>query len=195
MNRRVRKTISSAIACTRRLALACLVACVANGALADAEAPVLSGSQIQAAFLYNFARFVEWPAGTFRAKGSPLMIGILGESAISAELEVIVQGRRINGRPILVKNVATPDEARAVQILFVAVTQEERYAALQGDIRDAPVLTVGESPGFARTGGAIVFVQHEGKLRFEIDAAAVDATRLKVSGELQKLATVVRRAP
>jgi hypothetical protein len=171
-----------------------LLALAAGDAVAS-DPPVLSGTQIQAAFIYNFTKFVEWPAHAFANRTQPIVIGILGTSPLTDELTTIVEGRKVNGRPILVRTVADGEDLEPAQVLFVGAAEDARFAALQPLLDQAPILTVGESEGFAAAGGAFRFVQHEDKLRFEINMASVEQSGLKVSGELQKLAIAVRRAP
>lgn len=155
----------------------------------------ITESQIKAAFLYNFTKFIEWPVETFVDDGNPIVIGILGESPLTADLEAIVAGRTVNGRAILVKMVQSPSDIKATQMLFVREAQDEQFGALQTFIRDSAVLTVGESRTFAAAGGAILFVQLDGKLRFEINMTSAEAAHLKVSAELQKLAASINRTP
>jgi hypothetical protein len=165
------------------------------GSAFGAEPPVLSSTQIQAAFVYNFTKFVEWPAQTFRSRTQPLVIGVLGEGPLAAELATIVEGRTVNGRPIVVRSISADGDIGTTQLLFVGETQDERFAAIEVGIREMPILTVGESPEFAAAGGAFRFLEQDGKLRFEINMTAVEHSGLKVSGQLQKLATSLRRSP
>jgi hypothetical protein len=173
-----------------------LCALFAFGQAASAEdEQLIKETEIKAAFIYNFTKFVEWPAASFPGKGEPIVIGILGETPLAAELGVIVEGRKVNGRPIVVTDVRTVDEVAPVQMLFVSATEDEQFRALAPAISTNALLTVGESPAFAAAEGAIVFVRVNGKLRFEINMTAAERAGLKVSGELQKLAAAVQRAP
>jgi hypothetical protein len=158
------------------------------------KAEAVNEQQIKAAFLYNFTRFVEWPERAFAAQ-EPLVIGIVGEDALTTDLQSIVAGRRVNGRAIVVRDVEGPSDAAAAQVLFVSATDEARFDALRDALADRAVLTVGESSEFADTGAVIVFVERAGKVRFEINMAAAERAHVKVSAELQKLATVVRSTP
>lgn len=160
-----------------------------------AAAQIVSGSQIKAAFLYNFTRFVEWPEHAFGNRADPIVIGVLGDESIVTDLRALVAGRKVNGRSIAVRSVATADEAADAQVLFVATGATLPIAELAAALAHRPVLTVGEAPGFADAGGAIQLVEQSGKLRFEINMAAAGRANVKVSSELQKLATAVRHAP
>jgi hypothetical protein len=162
-------------------------------AFGDDESTLLKESQIKAAFLYNFTKFVEWPAGTFRGAGAPIVIGVLGESSMVDELEAIVAERHVNGRAIEIRSVQGATATAGVQLLFVTAEASDEFLALSGAMRGEPVLTIGESPDFAAGTGIIGFVQLGSKVRFEIDMVAAGRARLKVSGQLQKLATSIRR--
>ena len=152
-------------------------------------------AQVKAAFLYNFTRFVEWPEQAFDTPRDPLVIGVLGERALAENLRTIAAGRKVNGRRIVVREIENRDDAAAAQVLFVGVAGDAHFGALRDALAERPVLTVGESSAFASAGGAIVLVEHGGKLRFEINVAAAERAQVRVSAELQKLATAVRSAP
>jgi YfiR/HmsC-like len=169
------------------------VALLAGLPAVAAETPVSKEYQLKAAFLYNFTKFVEWPAARFADATSPIVVAVVGRNPFGEELENVVKGRAVNGRAITVKIVASPEEASGAHLLFVPAGEETRLpaAALQ---RDA-VVAVGESDAFAALGGVITFVQVGGKMRFEINIAAAERGHVKISAQLLKLATVVRRRP
>ncbi len=166
-----------------------------GAAAADAQDALISETQIKAAFIYNFTKFIEWPKAAFPAKGNPIVIGILGETPLTAELGVIVAGRQVNGRPIAVTSVRTAEDLASVQVLFVSASEDAAFGEFAPALAGNALLTVGESPGFAAANGAIVFVRLNGKLRFEINLSAAERAGLKISGELQKLAAAVKRPP
>jgi len=160
-----------------------------------AEALAAKEHQIKAAFVYNFAKFVEWPAGCFTSTNSPLIIGVLGRSPISPALDAAVKDRLLNGRPIVVKSVDTAEAARATHLLFVAGSEDKRVGDLLAALAGSSVLTIGESDAFGRKGGMINFILEGDKCRFDIYMDPVEQARLKVSAQLQKLAKTVRRKP
>ena len=177
-------------------ALALLWAAPSNAAAADAAAAAPAREcEIKAAFMYNFTKFVDWPARTFANADAPLVIGVFGDSPCAQALERLVKDRKVNGRTIVVRRIASAEEAKVTQMLFVGSAQEAQFAALEPAIESLPVLTVGESPRFATQGGAIDFVPQGDKIRFEINIDAAEHAGLKISAQLQKLAAVVHRSP
>ncbi len=157
------------------------------------QAEVTKEYQIKAAFLYNFTKFVEWPADHFATADAPIVIGVLGKNPFGDELGNIVQGRKVNGRAIVITAVVSATEVAAVDLVFVAAGEEPRLEGLVAVLHAHGVLTVGESPRFVALGGIINFVLEGDKIRFEIDTAAAERSGLRLSSQLLKLAAVVRR--
>jgi hypothetical protein len=170
------------------LVLLCLRLLAGDASAAD---PVPSEYQVKAAFLYNFAKFVDWPAPSFPDANSPIVIGVVGENPFGNALEQLAQGRRINGRAILVKPIHSAAAAKGTHLLFFTAAEEGRFNGMRDNL--GAVLTVGESDSFSRKGGMINFVFEGEKIRFEINAGQAEAMGLKISAQLQKLATKVWR--
>lgn len=169
-----------------------LLGALVVGSAQGAE-PVSKEYQIKAAFLYNFANFVQWPEQSFDQADSPLVIGVFGANPFGTELDKAIRGRSINGHRLVATVVQTPAAARQTHLLFVGATEDSKLDELKAALGGAPVLTVGESAAFARLGGTITFVLRSDKLRFEINVGTAQKTGLKISAQLQKLATEVRR--
>lgn len=172
------------------LCLAFLASRVAAG-----DAGTLRDHQLKASFLYNVTKFVEWPATSFSSGQEPIVIGVLGNSPLASELGLAISDRKVNGHGFVVRSVVTAADARQVHVLFVEAGQESLLPALRPALQDQPILTVGEDPEFNRAGGAITIVRAGDRLRFEINMSAADRAHLKVSSQLQKLATAVTRTP
>ena len=162
-----------------------LLGCTGSGLLAD---EVIPEYKVKAAFLYNFTKFVEWPAVRTTEPGRPITIGVLGRNPFGDELANITRGRTVNGRSFAVSAVHTTEEAAAVDLLFVCAGEEARMKAMQESLHDAGVLTVGESPQFLAAGGVINFVIVGDKVRFAVNLAASERAGLKLSAQLLKLA-------
>jgi len=147
--------------------------------------------QLKAAFLFNFAKFVDWPPGTFATADSPFTICILGQDPFGHELEDSLRGKTIATRPILVRRCQSDAEARACQILFVSRSQNRQMPDILQGLRGINVLVVGESEGFAAGGGTIEFVLEQDHIRFRINPDAAARAGLTISSKLLALATIV----
>lgn len=161
--------------------------------VSTAQTVIAKEHQLKAAFIFNFITFVEWPPNTFESPTAPLLIDVAGQTPIFAELGKAVKDRKIDGRPLIVRPVETPDEARVTHLLFVPASEDYRCEKWLSAVEKASVLTIGESEAFARRGGMINFVQEVDKLRFEINMDSVDAAHLRIGAQLQKLAKTLRR--
>ena len=136
--------------------------------------------QVKAAFLFNFLKFVEWPAA---ANDSPWVIGILGHDPFGGVLEDTVRGKIVNGRLVKVRRYAHAADVKDCNILFIGRGDYERL----GTPIEPGLLTVGESPGFLKSGGSINFYLEDNRVHFEIRAEVARAAGLHVSSQLLKL--------
>lgn len=147
--------------------------------------------QVKAAFLYNFAKFVEWPAPALPGSSAPFRICVLGHDPFGDALTTIVQGKSIAGHAILSLQVQSPAEARSCHVLFLSESDPENLKHELDRLRDLPVLTVGDSADFLPLGGMINFVLEQDRVRFEINLAAAERHHLKLSSKLLAVARVV----
>jgi hypothetical protein len=145
--------------------------------------------QIKAAFLFNFAKFVEWPPAAFAEATSPMVIGVLGENPFRDDLERTIQGKTINNRPLVIKEFRSPAEATNCHVLFISTSEKQRLPEILKSLHGTSVLTVGETDRFIETGGMINFVAEGNKIRFQINEVAAESAGLKISSKLLSLAS------
>lgn len=168
-----------------RLSLALLVTAVSS----RAEESQPSEYELKAAFLFNFAKFVEWPPKAFAKDSSPLVVGVLGEkNPFGDDLKRTVRNKTINNRPLEVKEIQSVTEATNCHILFICTSEKKRLPEILDGLRDTPALTVGETDRFIQAGGMINFVLAGNKIRFEINDDAAKKAGLKISSKLLSLA-------
>jgi hypothetical protein len=172
------------------VSLALMISLARVGATADVKE-----YEIKAAFIYNFAKFVEWPEDAFGRADAPIVIGIVGKDPFGKMIDQAVEGRRANGRPVEIKRVNWGAEVKTCHILFVSSSESGKMGQLSELIKNAPVLTIGETAGFASRGGIVNFTEEGGKVRFEINVDAAKRARLTISSKLLSLAKVVKDAP
>jgi hypothetical protein len=147
--------------------------------------------EIKAALVYNFAKFVEWPAQAFASIGAPLVVGIIGDDEVADALEPTLKGKLINGHPVITRRLRSPAEARSCQLVYIATSERKREAGLIAALRGASVLTVSDLSDFARRGGQINFVLENQRVRFLINPANADSAGLHISAKLLALARTV----
>jgi YfiR/HmsC-like len=154
-----------------------------------ARAQAVSEYQVKAAYLYNFAKFVDWPAESFTSPAAPIRLCVLNDRPFQTQLEQIVNGKKIIGRPVLAIAVQTGEESRDCQVLFISSSQQPRH--IFDLLQEASVLTVGETASFLEEGGIINFVIQGNQVHFEVNHKAATKARLRVSSRLLSLAKTV----
>lgn len=148
--------------------------------------------QVKTGYLFNFARFVQWPEESL-PPSAPLRIGLIASDDVSAGMAESLSGKTIAGHMIIVEQVSFDQPgALAPHILFVQRGTRIDPATLRGLFADAPILVVGETPGFAESGGAIGFVFRGDRLRFQVNIAAANDANLRLNSQLANLAEIVR---
>jgi YfiR/HmsC-like len=168
-----------------------LAASLAVACLAVAHAPAQGQAgeyELKAAFLFNFTKFVEWPARAFDDADQPITLCVVGEDPFGATLDDLVRGESVGERRISVRRLDRHDDLRRCHVLFVARSQGVHVAQILGSVEDRDVLTVGETPGFLEAGGLLRFVLAGSKVRFEINRQAIADSPLTISSKLQRLA-------
>jgi len=151
-----------------------------------------SEDQLKAAFVYNFIKFVDWPSGERRA-GETFRVCLLGEGPATALFEDL-NGQEALGRRLTVTALQSPQEARSCQVLFVAASQTARLTEVIDALAGAPVLTIGDTDGYARRGVMINMFLENKRIRFDINAEAARTAGLRISAKLLKLASRVYNA-
>jgi hypothetical protein len=145
---------------------------------------------VKAAFLYNFAKFVEWPADAFAGPASPIVLFVYGVDPFGDALKSL-KGKTANGRPIVVRYAANLGELERCHLLFVSASSMALLPKILQATKSWSVLTVGDVDGFARDGGTINLVNEGQRVVIEINTEAAQRSRLKISSKLLALAKIV----
>ena len=168
-----------------------LIFFLAMGHSVSAESQRISEYQVKAAYLYNFARFVEWPQELFSDKTQPLIIGLLGVDPFGEILETTIREKTINGRRLKVRRFHRTADAVACHLLFVGRSEENHAEEILAKLKRFGILTVSEIESFAHVGGIIGFMLIDDRVRFEINTRAANDVGLSISSKLLSVARVV----
>lgn len=147
--------------------------------------------QVKAVYLYNFSRFVEWPAVS--STDEPFTICILGHDPFGAVLDATLSGEAIGNLKLVAKRISSLRDATTCRILFVSSSEAGHSKEILARVEKSPVLTVSDMPGFTGNGGMIQFVLKENKVRFEVNLAAAEKAGLSFSSQLLKVAADIRK--
>jgi hypothetical protein len=176
----------------RRTIVAAVWLLIAGSSALGQQKP--SKYQVEAAYLYNFARFVEWPAKGTNAPGA-FTICVLGEDPFGPTLETTLAGETIGNQRVAARRISSPQMSGDCQILFISSSETNRLNKIIEALDKSAILTVSDIPQFSQRRGMIQFALEENRIRFEVNLTATQRAGLTLSSELLKVATVVRKNP
>ena len=178
----------------RRLMATAVIGCVVVANSVPTRAALTSRQEyrLKAAFLYNFAKFIDWPSDSFPDSASPIMLCVLGSDPFGSALAETLEGKTVRARPLVIRRFQQVEDVQTCHILFVGRSEEKRLAQTLERLQGSAVVTVGEMEGFARVGGIINFFTEHDKIRFEINVGAAERAGLSISSKLLNLARIVR---
>lgn len=168
-----------------------LLACGLAGPVCLASAEASPEYALKAAFVYNFAKFTDWPKNSL---DGPLTLCVFGTDPYGEALDGL-EGRSVQNHPLAIVRDVGPARAATCQLLLVGNIGEERRAAILARLADRPVLTISDNAGFVGTGGMIELAMVNNRIQFEVNLDAVRSARLQISAQLLKLARHVKGAP
>lgn len=148
-------------------------------------------TEVRAVYLYNFARFIEWPAAAFPDPDTPIRICVRASPGFEEALRRAVADETVNGRRLEAVGSPPPSRWRTCHILYVGDTPGRALDAAHG----RALLTVGEHPRFLDEGGMVRFRLIDNRVRFDIHLRALERSGLRVSSRLLKVAATVRQEP
>lgn len=149
---------------------------------------------LKAAFLYNFAAFVDWPPQAFEDAQAPFVIGVIGADPFGPVLDELVRGERAKDRPLVVRRLNELHEIRGCHILFISRTERYRLYDILWHTRGHAILTVSDLPGFTSAGGMIGFRTEQQRIVLQVNPAAAAAAELVISSKLLRVARVAPEA-
>ena len=144
--------------------------------------------QVKAAYVYNFAKFAEWPATAFTAANDPIRMCVLNDQPFQSQLMHIIKDKRIGDRVILAVSIQNPEQARHCHLLFINSTHNVEVIRLFASLQGSSVLTVGETASFVDRGGIISFVTQEGQVHFQVNHKAATESGIRLSSRLLSVA-------
>jgi uncharacterized protein DUF4154 len=156
-----------------------------------ASAQTATEYQVKAAYLYNFAKFVEWPARNIASPTAPITLCVLDDPSFVSELNRIVKSKSVASHPVSVVPVHTPEQSRKCHVLFINASHDGQTRYILEELRDTSVLTVGEAKGFVEDGGIINFVLQDDRVQFQVNRKAAKRAGLSISSRLLAVAKLV----
>ncbi len=146
---------------------------------------------LKAAFLYNFARLVDWPDKKYQSASAPFNLCLMGNDPFKNALRSI-RNKKVQGHPLIVRRFVHLEEISECEILFISQSEKKKLAKIINSAQLNSVLTVSEIAGFAQQGGHIRFyLSHEKKLKLEVNLNSITHSGLKISSRILTFATLI----
>jgi hypothetical protein len=166
---------------------------VAALAMATMYLSAVAGAQqleydVKGQFLGHFTGFIHWPEAAFASASAPFRICILGRDPFGTSLDARMRGEQVNGRRIAIDRIRTEADAATCQIVFYGDNDVARAEALSKATRGRPVLIVTDSTRLLEHCAAIAFVLEGGRVRFDLNLAALSGHGLQVNPRLLSVA-------
>lgn len=166
---------------TGLLALLGCALCTAPASAQQATEPA-----VKAGFIYNFVRFTQWPPAHEGDVG-PLQICTPGAQPLDGQFAKL-QGRTVGARSIEVHTNSMASDWRVCEVLFITDADASRLDAILRSLGNAPVLTVGDLPGFVKAGGMIGLHIDDSRVKFDVNLGSAQRAGLQLNSQMLKLA-------
>ena len=167
----------------------CLIVCSAANLAAQEQKA--GEYQVKALFLYNFINFVDWPAESSINASATINVCVIGEDPFGSALDEI-ENKTVKGKKLAIRFYQANDEPKGCHLLFIPASEKRHTAHILKSVREANVLTVGDTEESARQGSVIGFYIEQRKVRFAINIEAAKRAGLKISAKLLKLAKIIK---
>jgi len=157
--------------------------------------PAPTETQVKAVFLFNFARFVDWPAMTYVGANAPFTVCVYGNDPFGTDLDAAMRGETVDGRSMVVRRLHALSELTQCQIVFIANSADRELESVVAALDRRATLTVSDLEGAAQRGVMVRMVTENGKIRLRVNIDAVRAARITISSNLLRAAEIVGSAP
>jgi len=152
--------------------------------------------KVKAAYLYNFAKFIDWPGNALGEQDEPFVIGVLDDVGFARSLDATVRGKTVASRAVKIRRLGWAKEEDRTKlsechILYIGQGARHRLGEILAVLEEQPVLVISDIPDFATEGGMIGFVLEQGRIVFEINRDALKRGKLRASAKLLNLARIV----
>ena len=174
----------------RWLQNAALAATLICASVISGRAQGPSEYEVKAAYLYRFARFVEWPAAASR---SPFVLCVVGDDPFGHLLDEVAAKAVIKEKPVRIRRLSQLEEIGSCHTLYISSSEDVRLTEILAALDQRPVLTVSDAPQFAQRGGMIGFSVVANRVRFTVNLKAAQDAGLTMNSELLRVATTVLR--
>lgn len=168
-----------------------LPALLAACGLFGAPAAPVSEYRVKAGYLYNFTRYVDWPAGAFADPSAPLVIGVLGNDPFGKELDATVEGRSSQGRRVIVRRTQRVEDLAGCHVVFISASELGRLAVILAALKRTSALTVCDAQAVFERGVMIKLILVQSTVQFDVQLRPATEAGLRISSRMLDAARLV----
>ncbi len=165
-----------------------IIFCISTIIFMASTSLMAQDKKFHSVFIYNFTKYIEWPSNYSNGE---FIIGVLGKSDITANLEQMATIKTVGNQKMVVKVFNSVDQIGKCNMLFIPATQSDQIDNVKSRLLNSATLIISEKNGLGKRGSGINFIVENGRWRFELNRSVVENQNLKVSSELDKLAIVI----
>jgi hypothetical protein len=144
--------------------------------------------KFKALFMYNFTKYIEWPASE---RQGDFIIAILGASPMSKELEIIAGKQKVGSQSILVKTFNSVDDISNCNILYIPASKSTSLAQVIEKLSGKSVLVVTDKEGLAAQGSCINYIKDGDRIKYELNKKNIEKRGMVVNSALVTLGIAV----
>ncbi|HEY9046800.1 MAG TPA: YfiR family protein [Ohtaekwangia sp.] len=144
--------------------------------------------EIHAAMLYNFIKYVQWPN---EGEAGEFVVGVIGDDNVFNTLKQWYDGKPKGSKKYVIKKLASPAESSDCQVVYVGKSKNKDFDSIKSSTTGKSILTITDGNGLGQKGSCINFKVVDGKLKFELNQATVNASNLKIASQLSSMAILI----
>jgi hypothetical protein len=157
--------------------------CLLGNELASAQ-----NEKFKALFMYNFTKYIEWPANL---RQGDFVIGVVGSPSMAAELQTIAEKQKVGTRNLVIKKFNSPDEIDNCHVLYIGRGKSSLIGSILAKMSGKSTLIITDKEGLALQGSGINYIMDGDKLKYEVNRSNIEKKGLIVSKALLALGVPV----
>ena len=147
----------------------------------------INKNELKSAYLYKIIKFIEWPESAFSAPNSTFNLCVIGENPFKAYFYGLTD-QKIQGHTLHIEHRNNYEKLTECHMLYMALAEESEVMILINKLQNLPILTLSDSPNFAKNQGMIGFITQKNRIGFEINLTAALSSHISIRAELLEVA-------
>lgn len=144
--------------------------------------------EIHSAMLFNFMKYIQWPN---EAESGDFIMGIFGEDDVLNTMKTRYEGKLKGAKKYVIKKITSAAEAATCHVVYLGKFKNKEFENIKTAVAGKSILTITDSSNLGQKGSCINFKVIDGKLKFELNNASLNAASLKVSSQLTSMAIII----